>query len=287
MNSYGNYDIENLNPIKSSFESKKLYSLWQLFKWNGEEIKKDIDLVRTLTYEISDTNTIIGSQPIIVGENSRIEACILNVEDGPIYIGKNAHIMEGSILKGPLAICDDSTIKMGAKLYSNSTIGPNCKVGGEVNNSIFYAYSNKGHDGFLGNSIIGEWCNIGADSNNSNLKNNYANVKLWNYGKESFIDTGEQFCGLMMGDHSKCGINTMFNTGTVAGVSCNIFGSGFPRNFIPSFSWGGSNGFKTYNFNKALESAQLMMERRGKSLSEADIEILKDSFENDQKFRND
>ena len=182
--------------------------------------------------------------------------------------------MEGSLIKGPFALCDGSTVKMGAKIYGDTTIGPQCKVGGEVSNSVFFARSNKGHDGFLGNSVIGEWCNLGADTNSSNLKNNYAQVKLWNYSKSRFINSGLQFCGLIMGDHSKCGINTMFNTGTVVGVSANIFGASFPRNFIPSFTWGGATGFATYAMSKAFETARLVMKRRGQELTEQDKEIL-------------
>ena len=211
--------------------------------------------------------------------------CTLNASDGPIYIGKNSEIMEGSLIRGPFAICESSIVKMGAKIYGSTTIGPYCKVGGEVSNSVFFGYSNKGHDGFLGNSVIGEWCNLGADTNTSNLKNNYANVKLWNYESESFINTNLQFCGLILGDHSKCGINTMFNTGTVVGVFANIFGSGFPRNFVPSFSWGGNKGFSTYLTKKAFEVASIVMERRGCEFSDKDAKILKEVFEISKKYR--
>ena len=204
---------------------------------------------------------------------------------GPIYIGKDSEIMEGSLVRGPFALGENSILKMGAKVYGATTIGPYCKVGGEINNSVLFGYSNKGHEGFLGNSVLGEWCNIGADSNTSNLKNNYAEVKLWNYENERFINTGLQFCGLMMGDHSKCGINTMFNTGTVIGVSANIFGAGFPRNFIPSFSWGGAAGFSTYHMNKVIEVAKVVMKRRALDLSELDKNILQHVFETTSKFR--
>ena len=193
--------------------------------------------------------------------------------------------MEGSLVRGPFALGENSILKMGAKVYGATTIGPYCKVGGEINNSVLFGYSNKGHEGFLGNSVLGEWCNIGADSNTSNLKNNYAEVKLWNYENERFINTGLQFCGLMMGDHSKCGINTMFNTGTVIGVSANIFGAGFPRNFIPSFSWGGAAGFSTYHMNKVIEVAKVVMKRRALDLSELDKNILQHVFETTSKFR--
>jgi UDP-N-acetylglucosamine diphosphorylase/glucosamine-1-phosphate N-acetyltransferase len=175
---------------------------------------------------------------------------------------------------------------MGAKIYTGTTVGPYCKVGGEVNNSVIMGYSNKGHDGFLGNSVLGEWCNIGADSNNSNLKNNYSEVRLWNYEKEGFDKTGLQFCGLMMGDHSKCAINTMFNTGTVVGVSSNIYGSNFPRNFIPSFSWGGAAGFSTYQINKAKETANLVFKRRDLEFDEKEQRILEHVFKITEKYRN-
>jgi UDP-N-acetylglucosamine diphosphorylase/glucosamine-1-phosphate N-acetyltransferase len=193
--------------------------------------------------------------------------------------------MEGSLIRGPFALGENATIKMGAKIYGDTTVGPQCKVGGEVSNSIFYKNSNKGHDGFLGNSVIGEWCNLGADTNSSNLKNNYANVKLWDYSKQRFLDTGLQFCGLIMGDHSKCGINTMFNTGTVVGVSANIFGGNFPRNFIPSFTWGGSSGFATYQTNKAFQTAKKVMERRNEELTEQEQKILLSIFENTSEYR--
>ena len=193
--------------------------------------------------------------------------------------------MEGSVIRGPFALCEGSTVKLSAKIYGPTTVGPNCKVGGEVNNSVIQANSNKGHDGFLGNAVLGEWCNLGADTNNSNLKNNYSEVKIWNYSKQRFIKSGLQFCGLIMGDHSKCGINTMFNTGTVVGVSANIFGSGFPRNFIPSFSWGGAGGLTTNQMDKVVETATLVMERRGQHLSAVDLSILQWIFEYSAKFR--
>ena len=211
--------------------------------------------------------------------------CILNATNGPIYIGKDSEIMEGSMIRGPFALCEHSTLKMGSKIYGPTTIGPHSKVGGEVNNSVLFGYSNKAHDGFLGNSVIGEWCNLGADTNTSNLKNNYAEVRLWNYDSENFAKTGLQFCGLMMGDHSKCGINTMFNTGTVVGVSANVFGSGFPRNFIPSFSWGGHSGLTTYLPSKAFEVAKVVMQRRGEEFTEHDTAILTEVFELSEAYR--
>ena len=191
------------------------------------------------------------------------------------------------MIRGPFAICNNSVIKMGAKIYENTTVGPFCKVGGEINNVVFFGYSSKAHDGFLGNSIIGEWCNLGADTNNSNLKNNYDNVKIWNYSSESFKQTGLQFCGLIMGDHSKCGINTMFNTGTIVGVGANIFGSGFPRNFIPSFSWGGSSGLIVHRIDKFFKTAELVLARRNETLSDDDIKILSHVYSMTKSYRNE
>ena len=259
---------------------------WHLFQNNKEQIQHDYELLTKgrSSSTIHESTTLIGSQ-IFIEEGAKLPFCTLNASDGPIYIGKNSEIMEGSLIRGPFAICENSIVKMGAKIYGSTTIGPYCKVGGEVSNSVFFGYSNKGHDGFLGNSVIGEWCNLGADTNTSNLKNNYANVKLWNYESESFINTNLQFCGLVLGDHSKCGINTMFNTGTVVGVFANIFGSGFPRNFVPSFSWGGNKGFSTYLTKKAFEVASIVMERRGCEFSDKDAEILKEVFEISKKYR--
>ncbi|MCR9081276.1 MAG: glucose-1-phosphate thymidylyltransferase, partial [Cyclobacteriaceae bacterium] len=222
---------------------------------------------------------------IFIEEGAVIRASILNAEGGPIYIGKNTEIQEGSLIRGPFALCEGSTVNMGAKLRGDTTIGPHSKVGGEVSNSVIFGYSNKGHEGFLGNSVIGEWCNLGADTNTSNLKNNYAPVKLWDYIRGGFTNTGLQFCGLMMGDHSKCGINTMFNTGTVVGVGANIFGDGFPRNFIPSFAWGGAAGFSTFQFPKFLQTAQAVMQRRKVELGEKDQEMLQKVFDFSKNYR--
>ncbi len=248
---------------------------YDIFRHNGIALQEDYDWL-TLNREsqfISSTNQVMGRENIFLEEGAKVECAILNATNGPIYIGKDAEIMEGAIVRGGLAMNEKSVLKMGAKIYGATTLGPYCKVGGEVSNVVFSGYSNKGHDGYLGNSVIGAWCNIGADSNNSNLKNNYAKVKLWDYPSKKFKPTGLQFCGLIMGDHSKCGINTMFNTGTVVGVASNIYGAGFPRNFIPSFSWGGASGFMTHKLEKALETAKIMMARRGIELSEHDREI--------------
>ncbi|WP_203296364.1 GlmU family protein [Luteirhabdus pelagi] len=260
---------------------------WDIFSKNHKAIEQDFELLtkdRT-SQPIPETTVAFNKSQIFIEEGATLPLCSLNANDGPIYIGKDAEIMEGVMIRGPFALCDHATVKMGAKIYTGCTIGPHSKVGGEVNNSVIFGYSNKGHDGFLGNSVLGEWCNIGADSNNSNLKNNYAEVRLWDYETERFAKTGLQFCGLMMGDHSKCGINTMFNTGTVVGVSANIFGSGFPRNFIPSFSWGGSGGTTTYKTDKAFEVAKIVMARRHIDFTDEDAKILEYVFEESSKFR--
>jgi UDP-N-acetylglucosamine diphosphorylase/glucosamine-1-phosphate N-acetyltransferase len=260
---------------------------WDIFRINGEALVRDYTLITKSrkSQPISTTNTVLNPENVFIEEGARVECTILNAETGPIYIGKDAEVMEGSMVRGPFALCEHSTLKMGAKIYGPTTVGPHCKVGGEVNNSVFFAFSNKAHDGFIGNSVIGEWCNLGADTNNSNLKNNYASVKLWSYRKKGFVDTGLQFCGLIMGDHSKCGINTMFNTGTVVGVSANIFGDGFPRNFIPCFSWGGAAGFTTYQPEKAFETARIMMSRRELPFTEIDKDILLKVFELTREYR--
>jgi UDP-N-acetylglucosamine diphosphorylase/glucosamine-1-phosphate N-acetyltransferase len=273
-------DQVRLQPFKG--QVMRIDRLWKIFQYNGTELVKDFQrLTRNRSSKpITDVHTrVYNPDQIFAEEGVEIRAAILNAEQGPIYLGRNSSIQEGAIIKGPFALCEGAVVNMGAKMRGDTTIGPYCKVGGEVSNSVFFAFSNKAHDGFLGNSVIGEWCNLGADTNSSNLKNNYEEVKLWSYAKGGFIPTGLQFCGLMMGDHSKCGINTMFNTGTVVGVSANIFGAGFPRNFIPSFSWGGASGFTTYQLARALETAHRSMARRNKTLHETDRKILSTVFE--------
>ena len=260
---------------------------WDIFSKNHEAIQHDFDLItkgRT-SQPIPEMTVAFNESQIFIEPGAKLPLCSLNATDGPIYIGKDAEIMEGAMIRGPFALCEHATVKMAAKIYGGTTIGPHSKVGGEVNNSVIFGYSNKGHDGFLGNSVLGEWCNLGADTNNSNLKNNYAEVRLWDYETEGFARTGLQFCGLMIGDHSKCGINTMFNTGTVVGVSANIFGSGFPRNFVPSFSWGGSAGMTTYLTKKAFEVSKVVMSRRGIEFTETDAKILEHVFEETAKHR--
>lgn len=262
--------------------------VWKIFQLNGAQIKEDFKLVtkNRKSTGISDKHTRTYSEEnIFVEDGASIKGALLNAENGPIYIGKNTQIHEGALIRGPFALCEGSHVNMGAKVRGDTTVGPYSKIGGEVSNTVLFGYSNKSHDGFLGNSVIGEWCNLGADTNTSNLKNNYENIKIWNYAKGGFKDTGLMFCGLIMGDHSKCGINMMFNTGTVVGVSANIFGDGYPRTFIPSFTWGGASGFATFQLNKALETATKAMERRNISLDEFDKEILKYVFEHSSKFR--
>ncbi|NUM32627.1 MAG: GlmU family protein [Bacteroidetes bacterium] len=282
-----NFSLAELNVLKTDFECSHINFCYDIFRLNGDEIEKDFKLIvkKHKTAEISRTNQLISEQNVFIEEGAKVEFSILNAAKGPIYIGKNAEVLEGSLIRGPFALCENSELKMGAKIYGPTTIGPHSKVGGEVNNCVFQGFSNKAHDGFLGNSVIGEWCNIGADSNTSNLKNNYAEVKLWNYTAQKYLKTGLQFCGTIMGDHSKCGINTMFNTGTVAGVSANIFGTGFPRNFIPDFSWGGSSGFETYNLEKVFEVAKIVMERRGVEFNRDEQDILTYIFYETSKFR--
>jgi UDP-N-acetylglucosamine diphosphorylase/glucosamine-1-phosphate N-acetyltransferase len=255
-----------------------LENRWDIFQKNEIAIQSDFDLISVgrISQSISNSNTVIGDASLIfVEEGARVEATILNTSEGPIYIGKDAEIMEGSIVRGPFSMGEQSALKLGSKVYGATTLGPHCKVGGEVSNVVFQAYSNKGHDGFLGNATIGEWCNIGADTNASNLKNNYGKIAVYSYETKQEEQTDLQFLGLCMGDHSKCGINTMFNTGTVVGVSSSIFGAGFPAKFIPSFSWCDVETNVPFRFDKAIEYANNMMQRRKLALSPAEIDILK------------
>ena len=260
---------------------------WKIFLLNGQEIRADFELITggRSSGTLSNSVGVIGKERIFAEPGFRAEHITLNASQGPIYLGCESEIMEGSVIRGPFALCEGSVVKMSAKIYGPTTIGPNSKVGGELNNSVIHSDSNKAHDGFLGNAVLGQWCNLGADTNNSNLKNNYSEVKIWNYPKDRFIGTGLQFCGLFMGDHSKSAINTMFNTGTVVGVSANIFGSGFPRNLVPSFTWGDGHGSTFYQLEKALETASLVMERRGQKLSEDDRSILQWVFDYTAKYR--
>ena len=280
-------NFDSYQIIDYSDDCLTVQNTWDIFAKNDAAIRADFELLISdrKSQPIPKSVNVIAPENIFIEEGAKLEFVTLNASTGPIYIGKNAEIMEGTVIRGPFALCEGAGVKLGSKVYGATTVGPYSKIGGEVNNSVLFGYSNKGHDGFLGNSVLGEWCNIGADSNNSNLKNNYEEVTLWSYEKESFVKTGLQFCGLMMGDHSKCGINTMFNTGTVVGVSANIFGSGFPRNFVPSFSWGGAAGFTTYTTTKAFSTAKLVMIRRNVEFDEKEQAILEHVFEETKKWR--
>jgi UDP-N-acetylglucosamine diphosphorylase/glucosamine-1-phosphate N-acetyltransferase len=257
-----------------------------IFSNNDVELRKDFKLItkgRT-SATISATNTIIGTD-FFAEEGAVAECSTFNTTNGPIYLGKHTEVWEGTNIRGAFALCEHSQVKMGGKIYGATTIGPYSRVGGEINNAVIWGYSSKGHDGYLGNAVMGQWCNMGADSNNSNLKNNYAEVKLWDYTTQRFRKTGLQFCGLIMGDHAKCGINTMFNTGTVVGVSANVFGAGYPRNFVPDFAWGGAQGFEVYTIKKMFETAKLVYERRDMQFDEVEQEILKTVFELTETYR--
>jgi len=273
--------LQQLPVIHFEGDVYSLKNVWDLFSYNDRAIKEDYTLLTAgrTSNPIPVGVWVSGKENLFIEPGAVINpGCIINANTGPVYIGKDAELLEGVLVRGPLAVCEHGVIKMGAKIYGATTIGPGCKVGGEINNTVFFANSNKGHDGYLGNAVIGEWCNLGADTNCSNLKNNYDEVKIWSEQENKLIPTGITFCGLLMGDHSKCGINTMFNTGTVVGVSCNIFGAGFPEKFVPSFSWGGSEGMATYAFDKAMETAARMMGRRGKKLSPLEIEVYRHIF---------
>ena len=280
-------DFDEYELIEYEGDVLRIENTWDIFAKNDAAIREDFELLTEdrFSQPIPKSVNVIAPENIFIEEGAKLEFVTLNASTGPIYIGKNAEIMEGSVIRGPFALCEEAQVKLATKVYGATTVGPHCRIGGEVNNSVLFGYSNKGHDGFLGNSVLGEWCNIGADSNNSNLKNNYEEVRLWSYETEGFARTGLQFCGLMMGDHSKCGINTMFNTGTVVGVSTNIFGSGFPRNFVPSFSWGGASGFTTYITKKAFETSKIVMSRRHVEFTEQDAKILEHVFEETKKYR--
>jgi UDP-N-acetylglucosamine diphosphorylase/glucosamine-1-phosphate N-acetyltransferase len=274
--------MNSSNTIEFGGEITVIDKTWKIFRENAVQIKSDFKMITAgrRSAGIEDKHTIVyGEENLFVEEGVSIKAAIINAENGPVYLGKNSIIQEGAILRGSLALCEGAHLNMGAKMRGDITVGPFSKVGGEVSNSVIFGYSNKAHDGFMGCSVLGEWCNLGADTNTSNMKNNYEPVKLWNHSLQEFENTGLQFCGLMMGDHSKCGINTMFNTGTVVDVASNVFGEGFPRNYIPSYSWGGSNGFTTYRPDKALETAFRAMERRNVVLDETDKSILVNVFE--------
>ncbi|WP_372474827.1 GlmU family protein [Capnocytophaga sp. ARDL2] len=279
-------DFDSYDWIYHEEDVLKISHTWDLFQKNDRAIREDFMLITEdrISQEIPTTVQVLGKENIFIEEGAVLNFCTLNATKGPIYIGKNAEIMEGSVIRGPFALGDHAQVKLATKIYGATTVGPHCRVGGEVSNSVLFAYSNKGHDGFLGNSVLGEWCNIGADSNNSNLKNNYGTVKLWNYPKGQMIDTQLQFCGLMMGDHSKCGINTMFNTGTVVGVCANVFGAGFPDNYIPNFTWGGITDKEKYLPEKAFETAKIVMSRRNEEFTDLEKDILLAVFDQTEEW---
>jgi UDP-N-acetylglucosamine diphosphorylase/glucosamine-1-phosphate N-acetyltransferase len=275
-------EMNSSNTIEYANEVIAIDRPWKIFQLNAKQMKVDFDLITAgrRSAGIADKHTVIyGEENLFVEEGVNIRAAIINAENGPVYLGKNSIVQEGAMIRGAFALCEGAHVNMGAKMRGDTTIGPYSKVGGEVSTSVLFGYSNKAHDGFLGCSVLGEWCNLGADTNTSNLKNNYEPVKLWNHMAGGFESTGLQFCGLMMGDHSKSGINTMFNTGTVVDVAANIFGEGFPRNYIPSFSWGGAGGFTTYKLDKALETAFRAMSRRDMAFDETEKAILTRVYE--------
>ncbi|HFA51441.1 MAG TPA: glucose-1-phosphate thymidylyltransferase [Bacteroidetes bacterium] len=281
-------DIEEL----SSFELNdtpiiKINNLWDIFLVNDQAIRSDFDLLTKgrKSQPVSSTNKVLGQSKVFIEQGAKVECAVLNAEKGPVYIGRNAEVMEGSLIRGPFVLGEGSVVKMGAKIYGPTSIGPKCTVGGEIKNTVIFGNSNKGHEGYLGNSVIGEWCNLGADTNCSNLKNNWSEVKVWDYVSGRFAKTGQLKAGLFMGDHSMAGINTMFNTGTVVGLCCNVFGANFPRNFIPSFSWGGKAGITTYDPSKAFEAIDNMMKIHGSMLSAEDRLLLLKVFEESAKYR--
>lgn len=272
-------EITNTINYPDTFDSIK--RPYHIFSSNGKEIIQDFARITNnrKSNNLPSSNRAFGAHPIFIEDGAKLECVTLNSNEGPIYIGKNAEIMEGSLIRGPFAMCEGAVLKMGTKAYSATTLGPYSVAGGEISNVVFWGYSNKGHDGFLGNAVLGEWCNIGADTNASNLKNTYDEVKVWNYHSGRFEKSGQQFCGLIMGDHSKCGINTMFNTGTVVGVGCNLFGAGFPRQFVPDFSWGGAQGFVTHKLDAVHKTASLVLPRRKREYGEFEKQVMEYAFD--------
>lgn len=276
-----------LKPVYFTSDYCQIIYPEHIFGYNAEEIKRDFTLITKgrSSASVSSTNNVLGDQ-IFFEEGATAECSNLNSLQGPIYLAKNAQIWEGSSIRGAFALGENSSTKMGTKIYPGTSIGHNCRVGGEINNIVIWGNSSKGHDGYMGNSVMGEWCNLGADTNNSNLKNNYSQVKLYDYETKQMRNTGLQFCGVIIGDHSKAGINTMFNTGTVVGVSANVYGAGFPPNFIADFTWGGADGFTPYQIQKMFETAKIMMARKNIPLTTIDQNILSHIFENTTPYRN-
>jgi UDP-N-acetylglucosamine diphosphorylase/glucosamine-1-phosphate N-acetyltransferase len=283
----GDPATEGIEEIEVKERPLQVNHTWEIFSKNDLALRDDFEFLtkNRKSHPINKTNVVLGDNPVFLEKGAKVNCAVLNSTLGPIYIGEGAEIMEGSMIRGPFAICEHAQVKMLAKMYGPTTIGPYSRVGGEINNSVIFGYSNKAHDGFLGHSVIAEWCNLGADTNTSNLKNTYDCVRLWSYGKQTFINTHLQFCGLIMGDHSKSGINTMFNTGTVVGVNTNVFGSGFQRNFIPSFTWGGTTGFTNYKLDKGLEVAAAVFKRRGMEFNEIERDLLSDVYRATLKHR--
>jgi UDP-N-acetylglucosamine diphosphorylase/glucosamine-1-phosphate N-acetyltransferase len=258
-----------------------------LFLKNGDQIKADFTLLtegRT-SAEISSDNTIIGDQ-IFAEEGAKATCAILNSTQGPIYLGKNTEIWEGSLIRGPFALGEGAQVKMGTRSYPNVSIGPYSRVGGELNTCVIWGNSSKGHDGYMGNAVIGEWCNWGADTNNSNLKNNYKEVKIYDYSLQDYRDTQQQFCGIIMGDHAKCAINTAFNTGTVVGVGASVFGPGLQPTFIPDFAWGGSEGMVEHALDKMMDTSVRVYKRRNQVFDEKDAQRLEAVFHLTKAYRN-
>jgi UDP-N-acetylglucosamine diphosphorylase/glucosamine-1-phosphate N-acetyltransferase len=276
LDSTGDIASEGIEEIQVSEAPLKINHTWEIFAKNDIALRDDFALLTKgrKSQKISDSNRVLGEENIFIEKGARVECATLNGTTGPIYIGKDAEVMEGAVVRGPFALCENAQVKMAAKIYGSTTVGPFSRVGGEVNNSVIFGFSNKAHDGFLGHSVIAEWCNLGADTNTSNLKNTYDHVRLWSYGKQTFINTHLQFCGLIMGDHSKCAIDTMFNSGTVVGVNANIFGTGFQRNFIPSFTWGGTSGHTNYSIKKAVEVAEMVFKRRNRAFDDIEKDLL-------------
>ena len=284
--SISHYDFSSLKTIEYTDELRQISHITEIYNNNPYEINADFKTIGKKGEILKDPHTVCyNPDQIYIGEGTNIKSCILDADDGPIFIGNNVTMQPGSVVRGPAAILEDSVISINSKIRANTTIGPSCKVGGEVSQVVFQGYSNKSHDGFLGSSVIGEWCNFGAGSNNSNLKNNYSGVKLWDYEAGKFAETGLQYCGLIMGDFSKCGINTMFNTGTVVGICANIYGNGYMPKFIPSFSWGNNEGFVDYQMDKAIDTIMTVMDRRRKKFNQMDKLVLEHIFDFTAKYR--
>jgi UDP-N-acetylglucosamine diphosphorylase / glucose-1-phosphate thymidylyltransferase / UDP-N-acetylgalactosamine diphosphorylase / glucosamine-1-phosphate N-acetyltransferase / galactosamine-1-phosphate N-acetyltransferase len=270
-------------PENSLQPSKSLLFLTDILRYNEGEIINDFDIITKgrMSQPISSTNKLMGKS-IFLEPGAVVEHCILNSDTGPIYIGKHAHLMEGSMIRGPFALGEKGLVKMGAKIYGATSAGPSCVLGGEIKNSVFFGYSNKSHDGYLGDSVLGEWCNLGAGSSNSNLKNSAGNIKLWNPLRKSFLDGGLK-CGLMMGDYSRSAINISFSTGTVTGVCCHVFGNGPTPTYLPSFSW--SNNESVYDFNKAVQHINRWKKLKGQEISPEEIGRLKNIFDQEKQYK--